>query len=144
MPVIMDPDCAAGKHTNCDGTGWDEETEALADCPCSCHTHVTDAEVEAFKAAWRVAGEKIGRGIAEPGTKTRAGLRAAFAAREAAEAAASEPCREELPSWSYFTSQQVDSYWMRCHELGPHEEHKNSETGAHWRTSNHTTKETNA
>ncbi|PPF64552.1 hypothetical protein C5E11_03955 [Clavibacter michiganensis] len=37
MTVIIDPDCAAGKHTNCDGTGWDENTEALADCPCPCH-----------------------------------------------------------------------------------------------------------
>lgn len=37
MTVIMDPDCTAGKHTNCDGTGWDEDTEALAGCPCSCH-----------------------------------------------------------------------------------------------------------
>lgn len=37
MTVLIDPDCAAGKHTNCDGTGWDENTEALADCPCPCH-----------------------------------------------------------------------------------------------------------
>ena len=45
-----------------------------------------------------------------------------------------DECREELHSWAYFNQNQVDSYWMRCHLLGPHEEHENSETGARWKT----------
>ena len=43
-----------------------------------------------------------------------------------------EPCSAEMWSWDYFRHQQVDAYWMRCHKLGKHDEHKNSETGAHW------------
>lgn len=45
---------------------------------------------------------------------------------------APEPCEAEIHSWSYFSSEAVDSYWMRCDRLGPHDEHENSETGAHW------------
>lgn len=44
----------------------------------------------------------------------------------------SEPCDAEKHSWGYFTPEVVDSYWMRCHKLGPHDEHENSETGATW------------
>lgn len=44
-----------------------------------------------------------------------------------------EPCKEQLHSWSYFQPEQVDSYWMSCDRLGAHDEHKNSDTGAHWR-----------
>lgn len=43
-----------------------------------------------------------------------------------------EPCGDELWSWHYFQPEQVDPYWMRCDRIGPHDEHKNSETGAHW------------
>jgi len=28
------PECAAGKHANCDGTTWDTATDALTSCPC--------------------------------------------------------------------------------------------------------------
>jgi hypothetical protein len=28
------PECAAGKHTNCDGTTWDNVTDAPTACPC--------------------------------------------------------------------------------------------------------------
>lgn len=45
-----------------------------------------------------------------------------------------EPCSAELWSWDYFNDQQVDPYWMRCHLVGEHDEHENSETGATWRT----------
>lgn len=44
-----------------------------------------------------------------------------------------EECDEEIHSWRLFNSEQVDSYYMRCHLLGPHEEHENSETGAKWK-----------
>jgi hypothetical protein len=52
---------------------------------------------------------------------------------DAADAAASAPCGAELHSWDVFRSGQVDPYWMRCHLVGPHDEHENSETGATWR-----------
>lgn len=44
------------------------------------------------------------------------------------------PCAEEKHSWDYFRPEQMDSYWMRCDKLGPHDKHENSETGAHWTT----------
>lgn len=44
----------------------------------------TQAEVVAFTEAWEKARKEIGRGIAPKGTKTRAGLTAAFAERESA------------------------------------------------------------
>jgi hypothetical protein len=105
-----------------------DETPALAG------GEPTDAEVEAFSTAWEAERVSIGRGIVPKGTKTRAGLRAAFAERERAEEAASEPCREELYSWDYFRPEQTDPYWMRCGLVGPHEEHDNSDTGAKWKT----------
>ena len=43
-----------------------------------------------------------------------------------------EPCDAEIWSWEIFQPEQVDPYWMRCHLLGPHDEHENSETGATW------------
>lgn len=59
-----------------------------------------------------------------------------LAIRDAAEQSASEPCEAELHSWVVFKPEQdVDSYWMRCDLLGPHDEHKNSHTGAKWKTS---------
>ena len=48
------------------------------------------------------------------------------------EPGAYEPCDSEKHSWDHFRVEQVDSYWMRCHRVGPHIEHENSETGARW------------
>lgn len=64
-------------------------------------------------------------------------IEAEIAAAKARQAAASEPCAEEKHSWDHFDSNSdvVDSYWMRCHRVGPHDEHENSETGATWTTS---------
>ena len=42
------------------------------------------------------------------------------------------PCGAEMWSWDYFRSEQVDSYRMRCHLIGAHDEHENSENGAKW------------
>lgn len=42
------------------------------------------------------------------------------------------PCEAEIHSWTYFTPEQADSYWIRCGLLGPHTEHEDSNTGAHW------------
>ena len=44
------------------------------------------------------------------------------------------PCKAEIWSWDIFRHQEVDPYWMRCHLIGPHEKHENSETGATWST----------
>lgn len=35
--VATDPDCISGKHSNCDGTGWDISKDEPAPCPCHCH-----------------------------------------------------------------------------------------------------------
>jgi hypothetical protein len=92
----------------------------------------TDAEVEAFAAAWEAARQAIGPEGAPAGTKTRAGLRAAFAERQRAYWEAHKPCLAELHSWDYFRPEQMDSYYMRCDRLGPHAQHVNSDTGATW------------
>ena len=34
MPAGPCPECAAGKHGNCDGHTWDEATDGLVTCPC--------------------------------------------------------------------------------------------------------------
>lgn len=49
------------------------------------------------------------------------------------EAVDATPCTAEKWSWDLFRAEQVDPYWMRCHLLGPHDEHENSETGAKWK-----------
>jgi hypothetical protein len=36
--VLIDPDCAAGKHDNCSGNGFDVGADQPAPCPCRCHT----------------------------------------------------------------------------------------------------------
>ncbi|WP_315106309.1 hypothetical protein [uncultured Microbacterium sp.] len=43
-----------------------------------------------------------------------------------------EPCNAEIWSWEIFRHHEVDPYWMRCHLVGKHDEHENSETGARW------------
>lgn len=35
--IQTNPECAAGKHRNCNGVGWDVDADRPADCPCSCH-----------------------------------------------------------------------------------------------------------
>lgn len=45
-----------------------------------------------------------------------------------------EPCDAEMHTLDYFRGHEdIDSYWMRCDLIGPHEEHENSHTGAKWR-----------
>lgn len=46
---------------------------------------VTDEMVAAYAEAWEAKRKEIGRGIAAPGTKTRAGLEAVFALLESGE-----------------------------------------------------------
>ena len=33
------PECAQGKHGNCDGTTWDNELDEPAPCPCEAAGH---------------------------------------------------------------------------------------------------------
>ena len=33
----MNPECRDGKHKNCDGLGFDFDTDEFTDCPCKCH-----------------------------------------------------------------------------------------------------------
>lgn len=36
--VVLNPECRDGKHPNCDGRGWDPDTDEACECPCSCHS----------------------------------------------------------------------------------------------------------
>lgn len=36
--IQINPECAAGKHSNCSGTGWDLHQDEPTGCPCHCHT----------------------------------------------------------------------------------------------------------
>lgn len=44
------PECAAGKHTNCDGTAWDTATDAPTTCTCTHPTHTPPVEPAAQPA----------------------------------------------------------------------------------------------
>lgn len=33
----INPECRSGKHTNCDGVGWDSEADTDTACRCACH-----------------------------------------------------------------------------------------------------------
>lgn len=35
--ILVNPECRDGKHDNCDGNAWDTRTDAVTDCPCTCH-----------------------------------------------------------------------------------------------------------
>lgn len=43
------------------------------------------------------------------------------------------PCPAETRSWDHFRPEQVDSYWITCDLLGPHDEHEDEHTGLTWR-----------
>lgn len=34
---IPNPECRDGKHSNCDGHGWDIDADTAVRCPCACH-----------------------------------------------------------------------------------------------------------
>lgn len=34
---MVNPECAAGKHGNCNGSSWDVALDAPVKCPCRCH-----------------------------------------------------------------------------------------------------------
>ncbi|WP_269067358.1 hypothetical protein [Brevibacterium sp. CCUG 69071] len=35
--VLRSPDCRDDNHRKCDGQAWDDDTDALASCGCTCH-----------------------------------------------------------------------------------------------------------
>jgi hypothetical protein len=37
---LMCPECRDGKHHNCDGSGWDRETDEFIRCPCAARGHL--------------------------------------------------------------------------------------------------------
>jgi hypothetical protein len=39
MRVQLCPECRAGKHGNCDGTGWDIDADERVPCPCLDESH---------------------------------------------------------------------------------------------------------
>lgn len=43
------------------------------------------------------------------------------------------PCYEEVWSWDHFDpNSDMDAYWIRCTQLGPHDEHEDANTGLTW------------
>lgn len=48
-------------------------------------------------------------------------------------AIASAPCDAETWSWDHYTHRAVDPYWIRCTQLGPHDEHEDANTGLTWK-----------
>lgn len=57
--VKTNPECSAGKHSNCSGDGWDLERDEPAQCPCECH----EPKIWPVNQPWPIR-------IAPDGTKT--------------------------------------------------------------------------
>jgi hypothetical protein len=38
----MNPECAAGKHDNCDGKAWRDDLNDIGSCRCGCHDQAID------------------------------------------------------------------------------------------------------
>lgn len=48
------------------------------------------------------------------------------------ETVSADPCNAEVWSMDHYRDGQVDPYWIRCTQLGPHTEHEDSNTGLTW------------
>lgn len=48
---------------------------------------------------------------------------------------AAQQCQAETRSWDHFRPEQIDSYWIRCTQWGPHDRHKDGHTGLTWTNS---------
>jgi hypothetical protein len=48
MSAAICPECTQGKHDNCDGASWDDETDGPAVCPC----WEVDHHPEALASGW--------------------------------------------------------------------------------------------
>lgn len=51
MSVAVCPECAAGKHGNCDGSAWDFLTDEPTSCPCACNVEQTQPAAPIFPYA---------------------------------------------------------------------------------------------
>ena len=40
MTDHIGPDCRDGKHPACDGRAWDDTTDDMTTCTCTCHEEV--------------------------------------------------------------------------------------------------------
>lgn len=49
MTVRICPECAAGKHGNCDTTAWDDEADLPVPCPCWAESHGGAGDDEALE-----------------------------------------------------------------------------------------------
>lgn len=66
------PECAAGKHPNCDGGSWDRATDAPGTCPCWSREHeVMDADTWCVEArshggsTWASVVDRLSRQTAD-------------------------------------------------------------------------------
>ena len=53
------PECACGKHANCDGTAWDDTTDAPTACECADTAHAIRALRDAVDEAYTDRGRVI-------------------------------------------------------------------------------------
>lgn len=51
----MNPECRAGKHSNCDGNGWRDDLGRIGPCLCGCH----DPTRPAWKVEMTADGPKV-------------------------------------------------------------------------------------
>ena len=68
------------------------------------------------------------------GSERDSALRSIRAAADMLERPLTEkPCDVETWSWEHFNQEQMDGYWIRCTQVGPHDEHEDANTGLTWR-----------
>jgi hypothetical protein len=80
-----------------------------------------------------VCGHSFGSHVAytKPGEKKGEIVLAGWGCPE--EPVQQEECFADTHSWWHFTPQQMDPYWIRCTEMGQHEEHHDENTGLRWK-----------
>jgi hypothetical protein len=60
----MNPECAAGKHPNCDGKAWRDDLDAIGPCQCGCH-EVAMFAGHAYGCAFPARGAACDCGLAD-------------------------------------------------------------------------------
>lgn len=59
-------------------------------------------------------------------------IRRAYRELKSSEEVDAKPCGAETYSHWHFNANQVDGYWIRCDEVGPHTVHLDNHTGLTW------------
>lgn len=59
--IVICPECAAGKCRNCDGTTWDDTTDAPTTCPCT-HSVPIGVAAATCRVYWGTHGCGLLRG----------------------------------------------------------------------------------